>query len=660
MNTLACKTRQTLLVSIFLCVSASLLRADPRLSGLFSDHMVLQRQRDVLIWGWADPGEPIVVSLAARVRHAIGGRDGRWKVTLPSMNAGGPFLISVTGKKAVLIKDVMVGEVWVLSGQSNMSFPFEAAESAEAEIKKADYPQIRLFTVPRKIAFSPLQSVSARWETCNPETVKEFSAVGYFFGRELYKKLGVPIGLIHSSWPGTQAENWATPQALEQDPALAPILEHWRDTPAETRRVAGRPENFELQFDDFELLPKAETGLEPVRFSNFDDGGSRNIFNGAWTYSWQTAPGSIFTLVRPGRGGSGYAAQISGKLETADSATLRASLDSGISPADLSAFAGIRFYCRGQGYFRLRTFQPTISDWDDYGTESLVAFPEWRALTVWFKDLKQDGWGAATPFTPESLSGFAVQVVQAPGFSAQPPSGLFDGMIAPIIPFAIRGAAWYQGEDNASRAYQYRKLLPALIQGWRAAWGEGDFPFLIVQLPNYGRRENHPTDSDWAELREAQLMALRIPNTGLVVTIDLGEADDVHPHKKAEVGQRLAISALGIAYGKNVVYSGPLYESMRVKGDRIRTRFQQVGSGLAAHGDELKGFAVAGTDHVFHWAKAVIEDDTVVVSSPEVPAPVAVRYSWAANPDGNLFNKEGIPASPFRTDDWPGVTANEK
>ena len=233
-------------------------------------------------------------------------------------------------------------------------------------------------------------------------------------------------------------------------------------------------------------------------------------------------------------------------------------------------------------------------------------------------------------------------------------------MIAPIIPFAIRGAASYQGEDNASRAYQYRKLLPALIQGWRAAWGEGDFPFLIVQLPNYGRRENHPTDSDWAELREAQLMALRIPNTGLVVTIDLGEADDVHPHKKAEVGQRLAISALGIAYGKNVVYSGPLYESMRVKGDRIRTRFQQVGSGLAAHGDELKGFAVAGTDHVFHWAKAVIEDDTVVVSSPEVPAPVAVRYSWAANPDGNLFNKEGIPASPFRTDDWPGVTANEK
>ena len=314
--------------------------------------------------------------------------------------------------------------------------------------------------------------------------MKEFSAVGYFFGRKLYKKLGVPIGLIHSSWPGTQAENWATAQSLQQDPALAPILQRWRDTPAETRRVAGRPEDFELQFDDFELLPKAATGLGPVMFSNFDDGGSRNIFNGLWTYSWRTAPRTVFTLVRPGRGGSGYAAQISGKLETADSSSLRASFNSEDSSADLSSYAGIRFYCRGHGYFRLRTFQPTISDWDDYGTASLEALPEWRPVTVWFKDLKQDGWGAAVPFIPESLSGFAVQMVQAPGFSAQPPSGLFDGMIASIVPYAIRGAAWYQGEDNASRAYQYRRLLPALMEGWRAAWGEGDFPFLIVQLPN--------------------------------------------------------------------------------------------------------------------------------------------------------------------------------
>jgi sialate O-acetylesterase len=566
----------------------------------------------------------------------------------------------VQGKKTILIKDVMVGEVWVLSGQSNMSFPLEAAEGAAADIMKADYPQIRLFTVPQKIAFSPQQSVSSRWESCNPETVKEFSAVGYFFGRELYRKLGVPIGLIHSSWPGTEAGNWATAQSLQDDPALAPILQRWRDTPAETRAVTGHAEDFELQFDDFELLPKAATGLKPVMFSNFDDGGSRNILNGIWTYSWQTAPGTIFTLVRPGRGGSGYAAQISGKLGTADSSKLQAGFDPEDSSADLSAYAGIRFHCRGRGYFRLRTLQPTISDWDDYATASLEALPEWRPVTVWFKDLKQEGWGAAVPFTPESLSGFVVQVVQVSSFSAQPPSGLFSGMIAPVIPYAIRGAAWYQGEANASRAYQYRKLLPALIKGWRASWGEGDFPFLIVQLPNYGKKENHPTESDWAELREAQLMALRLPNTGLAVTIDLGEANDVHPHKKAEVGQRLALSALGTTYGKNIVYSGPLYESMQLEDNRIRLRFKQVGSGLAAREGELKGFAVAGTDRVFHWANAVVDDDTVVVSSSEVPAPVAVRYAWAANPDCNLYNKEGIPASPFRTDDWPGITANEK
>jgi sialate O-acetylesterase len=660
MNTLPSKTWRTLLISIVLCICPSPLRAEPRLSGLFSDHMVLQQHRDVLIWGLADPGEQIVVSLASQVRHAFAAGDGRWRVKLPPMNAGGPFLISVQGKKTILIKDVMVGEVWVLSGQSNMSFPLEAAEGAAADIMKADYPQIRLFSVPQKIAFSPQQSVSSRWEICNPETVKEFSAVGYFFGRELYRKLGVPIGLIHSSWPGTEAGNWATAQSLQDDPALAPILQRWRDTPAETRAVTGHAEDFELQFDDFELLPKAATGLKPVMFSNFDDGGSRNILNGIWTYSWQTAPGTIFTLVRPGRGGSGYAAQISGKLGTADSSKLQAGFDPEDSSADLSAYAGIRFHCRGRGYFRLRTLQPTISDWDDYATASLEALPEWRPVTVWFKDLKQEGWGAAVPFTPESLSGFVVQVVQVSSFSAQPPSGLFSGMIAPVIPYAIRGAAWYQGEANASRAYQYRKLLPALIKGWRASWGEGDFPFLIVQLPNYGKKENHPTESDWAELREAQLMALRLPNTGLAVTIDLGEANDVHPHKKAEVGQRLALSALGTTYGKNIVYSGPLYESMQLEDNRIRLRFKQVGSGLAAREGELKGFAVAGTDRVFHWANAVVDDDTVVVSSSEVPAPVAVRYAWAANPDCNLYNKEGIPASPFRTDDWPGITANEK
>ena len=264
MNTLTSKTRRTLLISIVLCICPSPVRAEPRLSGLFSDHMVLQQQRDVLMWGLADPGEQIVVSLASQVRHAFAASDGRWRVKLPPMKAGGPFLISVQGKKTILIKDVMVGEVWVLSGQSNMSFPLEAAEGAAAEITKADYPQIRLFTVPQKIAFSPQQSVSSRWEICHPETVKEFSAVGYFFGRELYRKLRVPIGLIHSSWPGTEAENWATAQSLQDDPALAPILQRWRDTPAETRAVTGQAEDFKLQFDDFELLPKAATGLKPV------------------------------------------------------------------------------------------------------------------------------------------------------------------------------------------------------------------------------------------------------------------------------------------------------------------------------------------------------------------------------------------------------------
>jgi sialate O-acetylesterase len=304
--------------------------------------------------------------------------------------------------------------------------------------------------------------------------------------------------------------------------------------------------------------------------------------------------------------------------------------------------------------------QPTIADWDNYSAETQHATPEWRQATIWFKDLKQEGWGVVETFTPGALTGFVLANMTAAGDPPRPPSGLYYGMITPLEAYRIRGAIWYHGEQNTARAYQYRALLPSLIQGWRKAFAEPDFPFLIVQLPNLGSSPELG-DSIWAELREAQLLTAKsVPNTGLAVTIDVGDAKNLHPTRKAEIGQRLALWALGTTYGRKMVYSGPLFDSMKIAGNEIRIHFRYTGSGLQARGDALKGFAIAGSDRKFHWADAKIDGDRVVVSSPEVPAPVAVRYAWAGSPECTLYNKDGLPASPFRSDDWPRESAGKE
>jgi sialate O-acetylesterase len=646
-------------VVFLLGVFSPLLFASPVLPGLFSDHMVLQRDREIPVWGWADPGERITVTLNGDSQSTDTGYDGRWQLTLPSQKAGGPFVLTVQGKKTITLKDVMVGEVWVLSGQSNMTFALSGAATAATAIPAAKYPEIRLFTVPQERMLTPEQNPASTWKICTPDSAKLFTAVGYFFGRELYQKLGVPIGLIHSAWPGTVAEDWASPESLRGPPELQPILRRWAEAPAQSKQLAEHPADFDLEFDDFELI-KSNPSDPLVPFSNFNDGTARNSLQGLWTYDWQAAPDSIFELSQPGRGGSGYAARVYGQLSYSDDSLLHASFSPDGSPANMSQYAGLRFYYRGAGYFHYRSLQPSIYDYDDYISQPFQASKDWQDATIWFKDLHQAGWGIPEPLTLPSLSGFDLEALQAPSDVALAPSSLFNGMIAPLIPFAIRGAVWYQGESNAPRAYQYRTLLPALIRGWRQAWGEGDFPFLIVQLPNFGQRREQPGEDAWAELREAQLMALRLPNTGLAVTIDLGEANNLHPPRKAEVGERLALWALGTTYHRQIVYSGPLYSSMQTEGNQITVHFNHVGGGLAAHGTSLRGFAIAGADRVFHWANASIQGNAVVVSSPEVPSPVAVRYAWDGNPDCNLYNQAGLPASPFRTDNWPGVTINAK
>jgi sialate O-acetylesterase len=645
---------------VLLVVLVPPLLADPRLPNLFGNHMVLQRDKDIAVWGWAEPGENISVSLAFQTRTTTAASDGRWKIALSPLPAGGPFTLTVSGQKTITLKDVMLGEVWVASGQSNMTYALSGATRSAEEIPKAIYPEIRLFTVPKKVALEPQEdTLPAAWETCSPDTAKKFSAVSYFFARDLYKALGVPVGMILSAWPGSGGEEWTDDKSLQRELELRPILKRWEASPTQVKSFAAEPVSLSLDFDDFELMPAAE-GAKLLPFAKFDGGTASTATAGNWVYDWDDAPGTSFELVSPGHGGVSFAARVAGTFDPMTSSRLQANFKRDESPMDVRAYAGIRFWVRGDGLFQLQTIQPTISDWDNYSSETFPATPEWKQITIWFKDLRQAGWGVAAPLTLDALTGFLLNITPSIGDPPRPPSGLYDGMIAPLQMYRIRGALWYQGEGNTWRAYQYRTLLPALIRGWRSGWAEGDFPFLIVQLPNLGS-SSELGDSIWAELREAQLLTVKtVPNTGLAVTIDVGDAANLHPPRKAEIGERLARWSLGTTYGKKIVYSGPLYKSSRIEGNRIRIQFRQIGSGLEARDGELKGFAIAGADRKFHRASARIEGDSILVSSPDVSAPVAVRYAWAGSPVCNLYNKEGLPASPFRTDDWPGASAGKQ
>jgi sialate O-acetylesterase len=502
------------MLSGLLCLQGTVAFAAVKPHALISDGMVLQQGMNVPIWGKADEGENVTVRFQGQEVTATA-KDGKWMVRLENLKPGGPFEMTIRGQNTLQLKNVFVGEVWICSGQSNMEWPVAASADAEKTTAGSQNPLLRLFTVPKKPSSAPRSNVQGAWHECGPQTVRGFSAVAYFFGRDLQKALHVPVGLIHTSWGGTPAESWTSTAALEAEPALKYLPE----------RQAHALENYPSSLDK-------------------------------------------------------YIADISKYKETV-----------------LQAIEGKR---------------------------ELPPPP--------------------TPPTP-------------PGSNPWGASTLYNGMIASLIPYAIRGAIWYQGESNANRAYEYRTLLPAMIKNWRKDWGEGDFPFLIVQLAPFMKIEPEPKESQWAELREAQLLtALRVPNTGLAVITDVGDEMDIHPKKKQPVGARLTLAALALAYGEKIVYSGPIYSGIKVEGDRAVLSFQHIGSGLVAKGGPLAGFTIAGPDHKFVNAQAEVRDGKVVVWSPMVQHPVAVRYGWANYPVGNLWNREDLPASPFRTDDFPILT----
>ena len=480
--------KKILLVVLFVCSSLWSI-SNITLPRIFGSNMVLQRNKPINIWGWGDPGEKVTVQFNKQKQTVKAGKDGSWKIELAQEAAGGPFELVASGKNTISFENVMVGEVWICSGQSNMEWSVKNSDSAQREIRESDYPMIRHIKVPRTVSPVPAKDITGgEWQAASPSTTADFTAVGYFFARKLFKELNVPIGLINTSWGGTMVESWISREAFEKS------------------------------------------------------GDFKNLF-GAIPYD-----------------------------------TIKAIADRGGKAVSPNAY-------------------PTL---------------------------------------------------------------LFNGMIQPLVPFSIRGAIWYQGESNVGRAFQYRKSFPLMIQDWRTHFGQGDFPFYFVQLASFNAGNgNSAKGSNWAELREAQTATLALLNTGMAVTMDIGESKDIHPRNKQDVGARLAAIALSNAYGGKSEYSGPMYQSSSTEGNKMVVSFTHTGRGLWAKDKYgyVKGFEVAGADKKFYYAKAELKDDKVIVYSDSVPNPVAVRYGWADDmPDVNLYNKDGFPASPFRSDRWPGVT----
>ena len=517
------KTKTRLFFALLaILVPVIIVRANIVLPDVISDALVLQRERAVPIWGKADPGEVVTVRFAGQTKKATADQDGKWRVELNSLRASAtPATMIIAGKNTIELKNILVGEVWLVAGQSNMQRLLSETANGEAAIAAADHPLIRLFNVSRQVAFKHKSGPLGIWQSCSPETVKEFSAAGYYFGVELQRELNVPIGLINSSYGGSQAEAWTPVEYLTASADLRPTVERTKIWDEERPRV-------KVEYEE--------------------------------------------------------------KLK------------------------------------------------------------EWRATAD--KAKAEGARPQPSPAVPDALREYRVA------------ASIYDGMIAPLIPFSIRGAFWYQGESNEARAQQYGVLLPTMIKAWRERWGEGDFPFGIIQLPNYRDPKPEPADEAWSHVREAQRRtALALPRTGLIVTIDIGDAHDIHPKNKLDVGKRMSRWALAEVYGRKLTRSGPLFREAKISGSKIVLAFDATGQGLRIRdGDRLDEFAIAGADHKWHWAQArIVGKDRVEVWSEDVGQPQAVRYAFNNNPKHpNLTNETGLPAAPFRTDDWAGPTDGKR
>lgn len=650
------------MLAVGLAVTSS---ADVRLPAIFSDNMVLQRMHATPVYGWAEVGERITVQVGSKIAETVTGSNGRWRVEIDTSDICGPVGMAVTGRRRIEINNAMVGEVWLGAGQSNMEMPVLAALNAQEEIPAAGSSDIRLFAIKRCASDQLIDELTGTWEVCRPETAARFSAVGYYFARDLQRALRVPVGVVVASWGGTAAQAWTPASAIAANPELRPWVTRYE---SQLAGYAAAQAKYLAALQAWQEKPGAEDSGESEsaatwRESDFDDSAWPEVFPpGFWNETGSKTVGATWyrrhfeltgaaaegcAILSLGALGNGVIVYLNGRKIADASPTF--------PPKLLEVSVPARLLRGGQNTLAIRVFNSRANN-------GLLGLPVDLFLANPEKTDKLailDGRWRARLET-------AVRETVAP---VTPPVGpndsrgvgtLYNGMIHPLHPFAIRGVLWYQGESNRSYAEQYRKLLPLMIEEWRRAWRQDKLPFVIVQLPNYMQEKPEPSESDWAELREAQALTAQMPETGIVAAIDLGEIDSVHPRRKAEVGQRLAWWVENRIYGLGVEYSGPRCIAVSIDSRQVRLRFEHAVGLHFQDNVAPTGFAVAGVDRKFHWAEARIAGDEITLSSPAVARPIAVRYAWGDSPPAKLFNGSGLPAFPFRTDDWPGVTAGRR
>ncbi len=637
---------------VFFLLAGLCSSAQVRLPQLIADKMVVQRDVPVNIWGWAAPSERIEIHFAGRSYKTRAAADSSWQVRLPAMKAGGPYTLDIRASNHVVVNDILVGDVWFCSGQSNMVIPMERVkEKYPEDIAGADFPQIRNFFVPAAAdVFAVHKDLPhSAWQEANPTTVMAFGAATYFFARRLYQKYHVPIGIINSSVGGTLIQAWISAAGLDRVPGFPERIAKFGDSsymrevthpvmPGDGVGRAVRPDRGLAEAVRWYQPEYVPAGWHPFWLPGFwADQGVRGLNGVVWFRKEIEVPASM----------AGKPAKLFvGRIVDADETYLN-----GVKVGNITYQYPPRRYLIPAGLLKEGKNLLVVRVTSTSGKGGFVPDKRYELTDgVTHIDIRGDWEYKVGKVFPTRMPGAGGPLP----FSAQnEPTGLYNTMVAPAIRFDIKGFLWYQGESNTGNAPEYKLLMPALIADWRAKWGESELPFLYVQLPNFSEVQYSPSESQWAELRESQLDALSVPNTAMAVTIDAGEWNDLHPLDKKDVGDRLALAAEKLAYGDTaVVAMGPIFRSARIDGNKIVLSFTSIGGGLMVKGGgELQQFSIAGADRKFVWAEARIEGDLVIVSSVEVPDPLYVRYAWADNPDGaNLYNKEGLPASPFRTD----------
>ncbi len=625
----------------------------PFVSPIFGDDMVLQRNKTDNIWGWSEPGDKIRVEIGDQSATAVTGTDKRWQVEIQAPPAGGPYTVKIMGRQSIELHNVLVGDVWIGGGQSNMEFKLRGALNADEEVKAANYPQIRFFNVAEHVSYHPADVVSGSWQVVTPDTAAQLSAVAYYFARRVQQDVHIPIGLVVDCVGGTPAETWTSATTLRKLGGLeVPLAELQRvadgNGPAYGNYVMGWYDRYDIGMkEDWSNPSLDDSSWKPV-----------DLFGGFAALGMPDTPAVVWLrkdLVLPDPLPAGRAMLSLGIVERMDTVYINGKRVGGSAwvenPRNYRLRDGILKPGHNSLVIRVLKTKP------DGGFESK---PDVIHLTLGDQTPipLADGWKAKVSVDARPPHDLPISYENWPVM----PAVLYMGMLEPVAPLSITGAIWYQGEANAKRGYEYRKVMPAMISDWRKLFGQGDFPFYIVGLPLYMKHSPTPVDGDeWAELRESQAVTVKtVPNTCLATTVDTGDPNTVHPKEKIPVGDRLAYCALALNYGEKIPYQGPAFKSMDMLGTAIRLHFAHAEGGLVVKGDKPPEFAIAGEDRKWYPADAHIFGDTVIVSSSMVQRPVAARYAWQSNPNAFLYNKAGLPAVPFRTDDWPGLTDDRR